>query len=284
MTGMKKSDDRVVITGVTGYGVGAALANCLAERGARVVGAGRRVEQGEAWERKMRENGADALFVPCDVRRLDDCSRLMEMAAHRFGGIDVLINNAGTVGNPTLVNSHDVDEELWDQVLDVNLKGAFFCSRFAIPHLLRQDRGLILNISSRRATMAGPRMVAYASSKAAMMHMGVSLAEEYRSTSLCINSILMGGVVGESSTAMIDELLASGSAMTDAVMGGEAAPIEDRIKNQLATAEQAAEGIVSLIEEPYRTMSGAVFSLLKDEVDSSRLIPVMEGASPPMET
>ncbi len=248
----------VVVTGVTGYGLGAALADLLGARGACVVGAGRREAEGEAWAQTARRDGTDALFVRCDVSRVEDCRRLIESAVERYGRIDGLINNAGVVGDPPLLDSHLVEENWWDRVIDINLKGAFFCARYALEHMIAHKSGVIVNIASRRALVPGPKMVAYAASKAGMLHMGVSLAEELRGSGVRVNNVVMGGVVGESSAAVTGALREADPAAYAALMatasGGAA-------RGGLLEASVAAEAVVALLEPPCRAVSGATLAV-----------------------
>jgi NAD(P)-dependent dehydrogenase (short-subunit alcohol dehydrogenase family) len=247
----------VVVTGVTGHGLGAALANVLANRGARVVGAGRRVQEGERWMQDVRGGGGDATFIPCDVSRVEDCRRLIESAVDRHGQIDALVNNAGVVGQPPLCESHSISEEYWDRVIDINLKGAFFCSRFALERMIPVESGVIINIASRRAVVPGPKMVAYAASKAGLVQLGVSLAEEFRGTGIRVNNVLLGGVKGESSTAMAAMVRgldpAAVSALRGASFGGAAAAPLD--------ASVAAEAVAVLLSPACRALTGATVAV-----------------------
>ena len=248
----------VVVTGVTGYGLGAAIGNLLAARGASVVGAGRRVAEGNAWAEAVGGNGGEALFVQCDVSRVEDCRRLIGTAIERYEKVDGLINNAGVVGDPPLVASHAVSEEWWDRVVDINLKGAFFCSRFALEHMLERGSGVIVNIASRRALVPGPKMVAYAVSKAGLVHMGLSLAEELRGSGVRVNNVVLGGVVGESMTAVQNALrdvdpgsraglMAAGSGGVGAAGGLE--------------PSEVAEAVCVLLEPSCRAVSGATLTV-----------------------
>jgi 3-oxoacyl-[acyl-carrier protein] reductase len=112
---------------------------------------------------------------------VDDCEALATAAMDRYGRIDVLVNNAGTEREEPIVDSHEVTEAQWDDVVDTNLKGAFFCCRYALARMRRQQRGVVLNIASINA-IEGPapaRMAAYSASKAALVQLSRTLAVEY---------------------------------------------------------------------------------------------------------
>src|SRR5438034_1719602 len=116
----------VVVTGATAaQGLGSSVARIFAAQGARVVGNGRRKERGVEVEREIRAAGGDFTFVQGDVQRVDDCRRLIETALDRHGRIDVLINNAPTIGEHPFAPSHETTEEDWDASIDTMLKGTF---------------------------------------------------------------------------------------------------------------------------------------------------------------
>jgi NAD(P)-dependent dehydrogenase (short-subunit alcohol dehydrogenase family) len=247
-------DQVVVVTGVTGFGLGAALAKLLALEGARVVGAGRRVPEGEAWEKAVRRDGGEATFVPCDVSRVEDCQRLIAAAVERYGQVDALVNNAGVVGDPPLLASHQADEEWWDRVMDINLKGAFFCARFAVEHMLPRGSGVIVNIASLRAVAPGPMMIAYAVSKAGMVHMGVSLAEELRGSGIRVNNVLLGGVEGEAGTTVMGAMPDLDPEVRAVVMG----PASGR---KVLEPSVVADAVAALLDPACRAMTGATIAV-----------------------
>ena len=181
-----------VVTGVSS-GFGRAIATTFAAEGAKVVGVARGEEAGRQVEAAVRADGGELVFVPGDVRRVDDCRRAVTTAAESFGRVDILVNNAGTAGGEPVAASHEVTEADWDDVLDTNLKGAFFCCRFALEHMVRQRDGVILNIGSVNAVQAVARMAAYNASKAALVQLSNTLAVEYTEYGIRVNAIVLGG-------------------------------------------------------------------------------------------
>ena len=134
-----------VVTGGT-RGIGLAVARAFLAEGAGVFICGRTSSSLQAaLEELGRAGGSRAAGIAADVRRHGDCRKLMEAAAERFGGIDVLVNNAG-VGLFKPVD--EIAPEEWDSLIATNLSGVFYCTREAVPHLRRRGGGYIFNISS----------------------------------------------------------------------------------------------------------------------------------------
>jgi NAD(P)-dependent dehydrogenase (short-subunit alcohol dehydrogenase family) len=186
-----------LVTGVTGQ-FGRGVASELAARGWRVVGTGRRAERGRLFEKGIHDAGGEAVFVPGDVSKVDDCHRFAECAVAAYGRIDLLVNNAGTATDPLFIASHEVTEEQWDRVLGTNLKGAFFCAMAALPTMIEQRSGNIINIASTAGKNVGPtRQAAYMASKAGLISLTKTLAVEYADTGIRVNSIVLGAAEGE---------------------------------------------------------------------------------------
>jgi NAD(P)-dependent dehydrogenase (short-subunit alcohol dehydrogenase family) len=184
-----------VVTGVTAVeGLGHSVARVFAREGARVVGNGRRLERGQDVEREIRGEGGDFTFVQGDVRRVEDCRRLIEATVERYGRVDVLINNAPTIGEHPFARSHEITEADWDTCIDTMLKGSFFCSRFALPHMIAQHSGVILNIASVVGMGVWTYYRAYGAAKAGVFHFSAGMAEEYKDTGVRVHAIIMSGV------------------------------------------------------------------------------------------
>lgn len=181
-----------IVTG-GGQGIGKAIVQALSHHEANVVIADKDEEAGqEALEWLAKKGGSrEALhLVVCDVAKETEVKRLVEETVQRFHGIDILVNNAGlSKFKPFL----ELDAASWDEVLNVNLRGAFLCSRYAAPHLKKHHRGSIINIASTRALMSEPDSEAYAASKGglvALTHaMAMSLGPDVR-----VNAISPGWI------------------------------------------------------------------------------------------
>lgn len=195
-----------VVTGVTGQ-AGRGVAEELARRGWQVVGTGRRAELGPGFEERIRADGGEATFVAGDVGRVADCERVIDTALARYGRIDLLVNNAATVGDPPLVASHELPEATWDVVVDTNLKGAFFMSAFAIRAMIEQGSGAVVNISSIITLNMGPAgMTAYTASKAGMIAMTKAMATEYADRGIRCNVIVLGSIEGDNADVVTEAM------------------------------------------------------------------------------
>jgi 2-deoxy-D-gluconate 3-dehydrogenase len=150
-----------VVTGGNG-GIGLGMARGLAKAGPNVAIAGRNAEKNAAAVGELQALGARVLAIEADVTVEQDCRRLVEVTAARFGRLDILVNNAGIAlrKRPEDYTAHD-----WHLVIDSNLTSAFLCSRAAYPHMTKAGGGKIINIGSILATMSAPFAVAYSASK-----------------------------------------------------------------------------------------------------------------------
>jgi NAD(P)-dependent dehydrogenase (short-subunit alcohol dehydrogenase family) len=157
-------------------GLGYQMVKAFATRGADVIVASRRLEACEAVAEECRGLGRKALAVACHAGRWDEIDRLIETAYAEFGRVDILVNNAGM--GPR-VPSHEVTEQLFDSVLNLNFKGPFRLASQIAKRMADGDGGCIINVSSTGALMPLPSVIPYGSSKAALNAMSVSMAAEY---------------------------------------------------------------------------------------------------------
>ena len=194
-----------VITGVSS-GLGRVIAKEFATRGATVVGAARRRDLGDDLASEIEAAGGVMRFVCADIARVDDCQRLMEEAVGQFDRIDILVNNAGTLGDPPLIDTHELTEQLWDDVVGTNLKGALFCSRFALDAMRAQRAGVILNVSSLTAVMPTARALSYVVSKSALLTLTRQLALEYVQEGIRCNAVILGHVETGMANTMQDDM------------------------------------------------------------------------------
>ena len=167
---------RVAIVTGAGRGIGRAIAHRFSKEGARVTLAARTPAQIREVAAEIEANGGLALPVRCDVSSEDDVGSLVEKALERFGRIDILVNNAGI--NLPPIDLTETDPKAWRDIIDVNLNGAFLCTRAVLPHMKANGSGVVLNISSvggrRGAAGRGP----YRASKAALINLTETIAAE----------------------------------------------------------------------------------------------------------
>jgi NAD(P)-dependent dehydrogenase (short-subunit alcohol dehydrogenase family) len=179
-----------IVTGGT-RGIGRAISLALAQRGYGVVAVGRnRAADDDA----AALSEGQVVVVQADVAQPADCERLVRTAVERFGRLDVLVNNAGVMHLGT-VEATSVDA--WDEVLAVNLRGAFLCIRAAIPHLRRAGGGAIVNIASIDGLWAEPELAAYCASKAGLIGLTRAVALDHGSDGIRCNAVCPGYIETE---------------------------------------------------------------------------------------
>jgi NAD(P)-dependent dehydrogenase (short-subunit alcohol dehydrogenase family) len=181
-----KLDGKVAIVTGGGSGIGEAIAMALAQEGARVAVAGRRLEPIRAVADAIGRAGGAALAVASDVRRVPDAESLVRTTVNRFGRLDILVNNAGIF---RLSDVTTTTEEEWDDILDTNLKGAFFCTKFAVPEMLKQGKGKIVNVSSQAGSVGWPRGAVYCASKAGLEGLTRALTVDLAPRKINVNCI-----------------------------------------------------------------------------------------------
>jgi NAD(P)-dependent dehydrogenase (short-subunit alcohol dehydrogenase family) len=178
-----------VITGAAG-GIGREAALLFSEEGAQVCVADVLDEQGEATAAECR----DAFFAHVDVTDPDSVQAMYEATAERYGGVDVLYNNAGIMP-PDDASILDTEPETWERVHQVNTRGVFLCCKHGIPHLLDRAGGSVINVASFVALLgAATSQIAYTASKGAVLSMTRELAVEFARSGVRVNAICPGPV------------------------------------------------------------------------------------------
>jgi 3-oxoacyl-[acyl-carrier protein] reductase len=191
------------ITIVTGAasGFGKGIAQRFAAEGARVVASDLDAENGERVVREIVETGGNARFVQADVSRDADVKRMVEFAVTQYGGIDVVVNNAGTThrNQPML----DVSEEQFDRIYAVNVKSLFLTARHAVPHMRAKRNGVFITIASTAGVRPRPGLTWYNGSKGAAIVTSRSMAAELAKDNIRVNVI--NPVAGE--TGMLAQFM-----------------------------------------------------------------------------
>ena len=173
---MELSGKCAIVTG-SAVGVGRATALELAKRGANVVvNYSRSEDEAKETVAMVEALGANALLVRADVSNDAEVRAMVAAAVDAFGGVHVLVNNAGTTAFVNFADLEGMTEELWDRILAVNLKGPFFCARAAAEAMKRSGEGAIVNIASIAGVKAIGSSIAYAASKAGLINLTVALA------------------------------------------------------------------------------------------------------------
>ena len=187
---MNRLQDKVAIITGAALGLGAATARRMAQEGAAVAVLDLLDADGETLAAQIRGLGQAARYWRCDVSNEAEVARVIDEVAAAFGHIDILVNNAGVAGvnKPT----HEITEAEWDWVQAINVKGVFFCTKHAIPHLRRAGAGSIINLSSIYGLVGGPDVPPYHAAKGAVRLMTKTDALTYVADKIRVNSIHPG--------------------------------------------------------------------------------------------
>jgi 3-oxoacyl-[acyl-carrier protein] reductase len=181
-----------VVTGAS-VGLGRAVAARFAAEGAKVVAADVNEADGNALAEEQNALGRDLLFVRTDVSQESAVAHLFEVTHARYGPVDVLHNNAAVLLYDQDRPVHELTMETWDQVMGVNLRGAFLCARHAVRSMLNHGGGSIVFLGSPTGLVGcAPRLTAYSTSKAAVMGLTRVMAAAYARNSIRVNCIVPG--------------------------------------------------------------------------------------------
>jgi 3-oxoacyl-[acyl-carrier protein] reductase len=185
---MRVTDKKAIVTGA-GQGIGRSIALKLAQEGADVVIAETNRESGEQTRREVKSRGRMALFVPVDVANRGEVQNMVDQVLGAWGRIDILVNNAGFDRGATLLK---VKEEDWDAVLGVHLKGTLNCIQAVAPHMVENQYGKIVNISSVYGRSGGIAAISYSAAKAGIIGLTKSVARELGRHGITVNVVLPG--------------------------------------------------------------------------------------------
>jgi NAD(P)-dependent dehydrogenase (short-subunit alcohol dehydrogenase family) len=235
----KRFEGKVVLVTGAGSGIGRAAAVAFGREGAMVAVTGRRSEQLEQTLALVRAEGSEGLAVTGDCSKAADVRRMIGAAVTTFGGLDCAFNNAGIEGGKPFVPTAEYSEEIWDDVIAVNLTGVFLCLKYEIQQMLKQGRGgAIVNMSSV-AGLIGTRIgIGYGASKHGVIGATRAAAMEYAASNIRVNAVCPGVVRTEMTERAFFHDAALGAAMTARHPMG-----------RLGTTDEVAEAVLWLCSD-----------------------------------
>ena len=185
---MKLDKKVAIITGGT-EGIGAVAGRLFSQAGAKVVLAARDEKRGEKVAADLRNQGGEVHFVKTDISRVDDVRRLMDKTDSLYGALHILYNNAAVFWPAEDGQITEVREEIWDQVIAINLTGVFLCTKYAIPLMIRSGGGSIISTASTGGIL-GLGNTAYGASKAGTINLMKNVATQFGSQKIRANTII----------------------------------------------------------------------------------------------
>ena len=187
-------DGKVAIVTGGAHGIGKATATEFAREGANVVIADVNEQAGRAVEADLNELGPGGLLVVADVAHIGECNRVVAETVEAFGGVDVLFNNVGIQSPDSYKNVEDTPEEMWDRIIDVNLKSYYMMSKFAIPEMRKRGGGAIINTASVQGLQSQKLVPAYAASKGGVLSLTRQMALDYAEENIRVLAVCPGTI------------------------------------------------------------------------------------------
>ena len=246
---MRLKDKVCIVTG-GGSGIGRASCVMFAAEGAKLVVADKNKANAETVVAECGKNGAQAIAVAVDVSRSTDVKRMIDKTLKKFGRLDVLVNNAGYgIAGSVL----DTDEEAWEALMSVNVRGVFLCSKHAIPAMKANGGGAIVNTASVVAAVGVRNRAAYVASKGAVAALTRAIAIDHVTDGIRCNAIAPGTI----DTPYFEKIMGKSGNAADSKKALE----ERQLLGRLGTPEEIAAGILFLASDESRFATGSILTI-----------------------
>jgi NAD(P)-dependent dehydrogenase (short-subunit alcohol dehydrogenase family) len=249
----KEFDGKVALVAGGSLGIGRGAAIRLAAGGAQVVVAARRMDAVEEVVSTIKMNGGSAIGVAADLSKGVDAERFVQTGVDTFGGIDILVNSQGI---QRYGNVEETTEELWDEVMNVNLKSMFLTSHYAIPEMKKRGGGAIVNVASVQGLATQTTVAAYSTSKAAIIGLTRTIAVDYAKLKIRANVVLPASIDTPMLRGAAD--LFRGENSNDSLVAdwGKMHPI-----GRVGTPEEVAELIAFLASDRASFITGSEYKI-----------------------
>lgn len=236
--------DKVALVTGASRGIGRSISLALAAQGAKIVAVDIDLESTENFVAELKQSGAEAVAVQGNVTVSADVENMVKVAKETFDRVDILVNNAGITRDGLLLRMKDED---WDVVLDVNLKGAFLCSRAVAKVMSKQRCGRIINIASVVGQMGNAGQANYCASKAGLMGLTRSNARELAKRNITVNAVAPGFIATDMTDALPEKVRQDLTAQI---------PLE-----RLGSADDIANAVLFLASEHSGYITGQVIGV-----------------------
>jgi len=244
---MKRLDNKVILITGAGSGIGKCTALLFAREGAHVIVNDVDAAKGAETVEEIHEKGGSARFLHADVTNAESVQAMVKDAIASHNRIDVLFNNAGISNVGAL---HEVEPDVWDRVMNVNIKGVYLPSKYVLPHMMERRAGSVINMSSCAAEMGLARRAAYSATKGAVLALTKAMQVDYASYGIRVNALLPGTIL----TPFVENYLKNSYDDQEAAI----ASLKTRqLSNQLGLPDDVAQAALFLASDDSRFMMGS---------------------------